>query len=65
MVFPLSIDIGNIDNGFPWVCLEGNASIGKLILRFLTVIHPVLQKTLERNVCFDYEHYKLFRTSST
>ena len=33
------------------MCLEGNASIGKLILRFLTVIHPVLQKTLERNVC--------------
>ena len=41
MVFPLSIDIGDIDNGFLWLCLEENASTGKLILRFLTVIHPI------------------------
>lgn len=53
MAFPLSVDIGNIENGFLWLCLKGNVSIGKVILRFLTITHPILQKSVECNMCFD------------
>ena len=65
MGFPFSIDRDNIDNRFPWLCLKGSVSIGRLILRFLTIIHHMLQKTLERNVCFHYEHCKPLKMNST
>lgn len=64
MAFPLPIDTDNIDNWFPWWCLKGNVSIGRLIFLFLTIICHILQKTLSVTH-FHCEYFKSFRMKST